>query len=109
MQIINYKNEGGSFSTKLKKNPLFQDESCKTIRYFAIDFYGEYISQQKILCTFNGNDSWVILSPIERQIKKKTERIGTPLKDWDIQINYRIKTGFNDAFIIDGENEKNLL
>ncbi|WP_290438334.1 TaqI-like C-terminal specificity domain-containing protein, partial [Synergistes jonesii] len=25
---------------------------------------------------------------------------GTPLKDWNIQINYGIKTGFNDAFII---------
>ncbi|WP_019520200.1 TaqI-like C-terminal specificity domain-containing protein [Faucicola boevrei] len=30
------------------------------------------------------------------------------LRDWDIEINYGIKTGFNDAFIID-ENTKNEL
>ncbi len=27
--------------------------------------------------------------------------VGTPLKDWDISIYYGIKTGFNDAFIVD--------
>ncbi len=43
------------------------------------------------------SESWVILSGIEQQIKEKIEKIGTPLKDWDIQINYGIKTGFNDA------------
>lgn len=43
-----------------------------------------------------------MLSPIEQQIKEKIERVGTPLKDWDIQINYGIKTGYNEAFIIDG-------
>ena len=46
-------------------------------------------------------DTWAILSPAERVLKEKIERIGTPLKDWDININYGIKTGFNDAFIID--------
>lgn len=37
---------------------------------------------------------------MEQSIKKKIEAIGKPLKDWKIQINYGIKTGFNDAFII---------
>lgn len=49
--------------------------------------------------TFDSN-SWVILSPIEQSIKTKIEKYGTPLKDWDIQINYGIKTGCNEAFII---------
>ena len=35
--------------------------------------------------------------------------MGTPLKDWDIQINYGIKTGFNEAFIIDGAKRKELI
>ena len=35
--------------------------------------------------------------------------MGTPLKDWDIQINYGIKTGFNDAFIISTEKRKEIL
>lgn len=42
-------------------------------------------------------------------IKQKIEAIGTPLKDWDIQINYGIKTGFNDAFIIDGKKRAELI
>jgi adenine-specific DNA-methyltransferase len=51
----------------------------------------------------------VVLSQIERQIKEKIERVGTPLKDWDIQINYGIKTGFNEAFIIDGKKRQELI
>ena len=49
------------------------------------------------------------MSPIERQIKEKIERIGTPLKEWNIQINYGIKTGLNEAFIIDGAKRKELI
>ena len=55
------------------------------------------------------SDSWVVLSPIEKQIKEKIDRIGTPLKDWDISINYGIKTGFNEAFIITGKKRKELV
>ncbi|WP_281679515.1 hypothetical protein [Synergistes jonesii] len=56
--------------------------------------------QHAFACPFAASDSWVILSPIEQSIKRKIEAAGTPLKDWNIQINYGIKTGFNDAFII---------
>ncbi len=51
----------------------------------------------------------MILSDIEQRIKAKIEAIGTPLKDWDISINYGIKTGFNDAFIIDGAKRAELI
>ena len=51
----------------------------------------------------------MILSEIEQRIKAKIEAIGTPLKEWDIQINYGIKTGFNDAFIINREKRAELI
>ncbi len=51
----------------------------------------------------------MILSPIEQRIKEKIEKIGTPLKDWDIKINYGIKTGYNEAFIIDGKKKDELI
>ena len=51
----------------------------------------------------------MILSPVEQSIKRKIEAIGTPLKDWDISINYGIKTGANDAFIIDGAKRNELI
>ncbi|MDD4532746.1 MAG: type II restriction endonuclease, partial [Bacilli bacterium] len=69
----------------------------------------DYFKQNFIEMPFSGNESWVILSKIEKQIKEKIERLGTPLKDWDIQINYGIKTGFNEAFIIDGKKKQELI
>ncbi|MCL1608627.1 MULTISPECIES: TaqI-like C-terminal specificity domain-containing protein [Mediterranea] len=69
----------------------------------------DYVQHHETECTFNSSDSWVILSPIEQSIKRKIEAVGTPLKDWDIQINYGIKTGFNDAFIISSEKRNEIL
>ena len=69
----------------------------------------DFVQQQKTICDFNSSDSWVILSPIEQSIKRKIEAVGTPLKDWDIQINYGIKTGFNDAFIISTDKRNEIL
>jgi hypothetical protein len=69
----------------------------------------DFVQQQNSICDFNSSESWVILSPIEQSIKRKFEAVGTPLKDWDIQINYGIKTGFNDAFIISTEKRNEIL
>ena len=69
----------------------------------------DFVQQQNTICDFANSDSWVILSPIEQSIKRKIEAVGTPLKDWDIQINYGIKTGFNDAFIISTEKREEIL
>ena len=69
----------------------------------------DFVQQQHSVCEFSSSDSWVILSPIEQSIKRKIEAIGTPLKDWDIQINYGIKTGYNDAFIITTEKRNEIL
>lgn len=54
-------------------------------------------------------DSFVIASPKMATIKKRIEQVGTPLKEWDIAINYGIKTGFNEAFIIDGRKKDELI
>lgn len=69
----------------------------------------DFVLQQSVECRFESSDSWVILSPIEQSIKRKIESVGTPLKDWDIQINYGIKTGLNDAFIISTEKRNEIL
>ena len=60
-------------------------------------------------CDFAGADSWVILSPIEQSIKRKIEAIGTPLKDWDINIYRGVLTGYNEAFIISTEKRNEIL
>ena len=62
-----------------------------------------------VISCFQSAESWSILSDIERSSKAKIEAAGVPLKDWDIQINYGIKTGFNDAFIIDSAKRNIIL
>ena len=54
-------------------------------------------------------DNFVFLSPAEHKLKAKIEQIGTPLKEWDINIYRGIITGFNEAFIIDEEKRQNIL
>ncbi|MDA3054000.1 MULTISPECIES: Eco57I restriction-modification methylase domain-containing protein [unclassified Campylobacter] len=52
---------------------------------------------------------FIFLNPLEANLKAKIERLGTPLKDWDININYGIKTGLNEAFIIDKATRAEIL
>ena len=68
-----------------------------------------FVRRSGFECKFAGSESWVILSPIEQSIKRKIEAVGTPLKDWDVSINYGIKTGCNEAFIVDEERRSEIL
>ena len=67
------------------------------------------MQQQNSICDFATSDSWVILSPIEQSIKRKIEAVGTPLKDWDINIYRGVLTGCNEAFIIDSQKRDEIL
>ena len=67
------------------------------------------MQQQGVECDFKSSDTWVILSPIEQSIKRKIEAVGTPLKDWDINIYRGVLTGYNEAFIISTEKRDIIL
>ena len=67
------------------------------------------VQQQAVECKFASSDSWVILSPIEQSIKQKIDTIGTPLKNWNINIYRGVLTGYNDAFIISTEKRNEIL
>jgi type I restriction-modification system DNA methylase subunit len=54
------------------------------------------------------DDIWVIEDQAVQKLLRKIELKGTALKDWGVKINYGIKTGYNDAFIIN-ESKKNEL
>ncbi len=75
----------------------------------AVRNLASFVREHSSICSFHGGDSWVILSPIEQSIKSKIEAAGTPLGDWDIQINYGIKTGCNEAFIVTTHKRDELL
>ena len=68
-----------------------------------------FIQQASNRLPFQDSESWIILSPLEQSIKEKINSIGTPLSEWDIQINYGIKTGLNEAFIISGTKKNELI
>lgn len=48
-----------------------------------------------------GEDAWVVLSPADLKIRNFFVEKGLALRDWNVKINFGIKTGFNEAFIID--------
>ncbi len=91
------------------KNQL---EACKFGKdYKKGDDIAEYFEKHKIKLDKEDlkDDVWFIGTKEEIAIKKKIEKVGTPLKDWDVEINYGIKTGFNQAFIIDIETKEKLI
>ncbi|MGI5104260.1 type II restriction endonuclease [Treponema denticola] len=81
------------------------------IGYYLLLFFSGLLERKNeaVNIIFPRNSSWVILSPIEQRIKEKIEKVGVPLKEWDIRINYGIKTGCNEAFIIDKTKRDELI
>ncbi|GAA7096542.1 type IIG restriction enzyme/methyltransferase [Helicobacter pylori] len=54
-------------------------------------------------------ESFIFANATLLDLRDKIESIGTPLKDWDIQINYGIKTDANEAFIVPTEKRDAIL
>ncbi len=54
-------------------------------------------------------ESFIFADATLLELRDKMESVGIPLKDWDIQINYGIKTGANEAFIIPTEKREEIL
>jgi type I restriction-modification system DNA methylase subunit len=55
------------------------------------------------------DNAWTLADEKVLALKEKIERMGKPLKDWDVGIYYGIKTGFNEAFIIDMQKREEIL
>jgi hypothetical protein len=88
-----------------------QTQAC-IVKKEGIKDLSVFVRQHAVIAGFDpqsSDSSWVILSPIEQRIKAKIEAVGTPLKDWDINIYRGVLTGYNEAFIIDGETKEKLI
>ncbi len=55
------------------------------------------------------DNAWTLADDKVLKLKEKIESIGKPLKDWEVNIYYGIKTGFNEAFIITTEKRNEIL
>lgn len=77
------------------------------------NYHGEFEKEVKA-ATFEfpaenfGTSEWSIRNKLHDSVLQKMN-VGTALKDMPITINYGIKTGFNDAFFIDGKTREKLI
>jgi hypothetical protein len=69
----------------------------------------DYLNKNGILLNDLSKESWVILPKSDYDIKKLIESSGIPLRDWKVEMNFALKSGFNDAFIIDEDKRNELI
>ncbi|WP_103618637.1 Eco57I restriction-modification methylase domain-containing protein [Campylobacter concisus] len=53
--------------------------------------------------------NFTFLSNSKFELKNKIEKVAKPLKDWGVNINYGVKTGLNEAFIVDSDTRDKIL
>lgn len=82
----------------------FQDEYYKP--GISIE---SYVKSHSINAKKLSEEIWAIAESKDVVIKEKFEKIGKPLKSWQITYNYGIKTGYNEAFIVDGKIKDELI
>jgi hypothetical protein len=76
-----------------------------------LDNFDNYISDFAILYANKAltMNIWSFENPQSLSIVRKIEKASIQLKDWDITINFGIKTGYNEAFIIDESTRNGLI
>ncbi|QQR98592.1 MAG: N-6 DNA methylase [Sphingobacteriales bacterium] len=74
---------------------------------YFLDF--SIYENQKIEINPKKDEIWTIYNLSERNIKQQIEKLGTPLKDWNLKIYLGIKTGYNEAFVIDKQTKEQLI
>ncbi len=53
--------------------------------------------------------NFTFLSNSKFELKNKIEKVAKPLKDWGVNINYGVKTGLNEAFIVNNDTRDKIL
>ncbi len=102
-------------SATVNTNILLLEKKPNQKQLKAVAFRSDYKKGESISNYFENNcneieaGSWFIATKAEIMLKKKIERIGKPLKECGFSINYGIKTGYNDAFIINNETKEALI
>ena len=67
------------------------------------------MADESLKMNYKSDEVWTILNPAELSVKQKIEKLGSPLKEWNIELRYGIKTGLNDAFVITHEERNELI
>ena len=87
-----------------KRPPSRQTLSCyATDDREAMNDPAGYFQTHQVMQSQLDDSPWVVIDKQRQAIKQQVEALGIPLEKWNIQINYGIKTGFNDAFYLTQE------
>jgi hypothetical protein len=70
--------------------------------------FKNYIEANKIKDIPVSDQTWNIVSNELSNLQSKIEKIGKKLVDWDVEINFGLKTGLNEAFILDEKTKNDL-
>ncbi len=93
-----------------KQNPSATISLCRVKNDYKLQIpLEDYVISNIVEVENPVSNSWVAYDKTEYKLIKRIEEQGIPLKDWNIEINYGIKTGFNEAFIIDTEVKDQLV
>ena len=68
----------------------------------------EYVTSNSYTLTSLSYNAWVVGEKDIYDIKAFVEQQGIPLHNWNLTINYGVKTGLNEAFIIPDDIKKAL-
>lgn len=81
---------------------IVPSDCSEIIEYIRSNY--RFMEQNKL-----SDDAWTLADDKELVLKEKIERVGKPLKEWDVKIYRGVLTGFNEAFIIDTQTRNRIL
>lgn len=87
-------------------NPFF---GCTLKKKIEVSLSSFVHSNSMSITAPSDGSMWEIRSSEQQQIAQKIAKYGIPLKNWNIKINFGIKTGYNEAFIIDSSKKNNII
>jgi len=95
------------------KSKLIELTTGKGVEYLdswsQVDTWQELRTWQTMYQSKLSNNAWTLGDESVLSLKEKIGKVGKPLKEWDVKIYFGIKTGYNDAFIIDTETRNRIL
>ncbi|BAV07385.1 Type II restriction/modification system, DNA methylase subunit YeeA [Filimonas lacunae] len=118
LKLLNFEDTKIFHSATVETNILLFKKGHWEQKLKAVVFRSDYSSGDSIVNYYSSNsielsdlsdEGWIILSRKEYDTKNEIEKKSILLKDLNMTINFGIKTGLNEAFIIDKKTYDELI
>lgn len=117
-KLLNFEDTKIFPSATVEVNIMFTRREDYDINLDAVAIKGDYVPKTSISKYFEDkkislkeltDDSWIIVDKIDFAIKRLIEENGIPLGEWEVEMNFALKSGYNDAFFIDEQIKNDLI